>query len=613
MNKVLCCLLAVAAAVSPAFAQMDTVTVQAEDFSYKEAANIEIATYPNGEKIVGYLETGDVLRYNVDVSAGGVRVMEFRAAAAKETGKPVSSFDVVVNGKTAGTMDVNTGDWVEFRMLIFSQAIELASGSNVIELRFNAGVNIDYFLLIGTANPFSGSGTSADPYIINTAEELKYLADRVNAVGYMASYVAALAAKEMYNSRTEKRHFKLGGDIDLSSYNWTPIGYGSNSVKADHFYGVFDGDGKIIGGLRSTELAGLFFTCSSATIKNLGLTDVNIKSWTVGGIAASIRGNTVISNCYVTGNLEASGSSSEGIGGIVGGAISGSRISNCYSTATLKGRDNVGGIAGVLKDATITNSYATGAVSGGVNIGGLVGQLNSSSVTNSYAAGTVSGSSYIGGFVGDMDATSSISNSYSTAEVSGSYSNIGGFVGRLSGTVTNCYATGRVLADGDPSGGLVGARVGSGRAVSSYWDTQTTGFDVSAAGVGLSTAAMKAESSYEGWDFVSTWAIDANANGGYPTLRVDAPVSVKFRSAQVRNGANPLLPRVTVRGKTLTLTAVSAQSAYKIRLVDMRGKTVARFKAQGGGSFSLWGVSSGRYVVEVSGSGVRSRSAVVLR
>jgi hypothetical protein len=45
----------------------------------------------------------------------------------------------------------------------------------------------------------------------------------------------------------------------------------------------------------------------------------------------------------------------------------------------------------------------------------------------------------------------------------------------------------------------------------------------------------------------------------------------------------------------------------------MRGKTVARFKTQGGGSFSLSGISAGRYMVEIKTQSTRTTSAFVLR
>jgi len=70
-------------------------------------------------------------------------------------------------------------------------------------------------------------------------------------------------------------------------------------------------------------------------------------------------------------------------------------------------------------------------------------------------------------------------------------------------------------------------------------------------------------------------------------------------------------PLVSLRGHTLTLSA-PANSEYRIRLIDMRGKTVTRFKSSGGGSFSLAKIPAGRYVVEARGGGKVERVPVVV-
>jgi len=69
---------------------------------------------------------------------------------------------------------------------------------------------------------------------------------------------------------------------------------------------------------------------------------------------------------------------------------------------------------------------------------------------------------------------------------------------------------------------------------------------------------------------------------------------------------------LTLRGKTLTLSA-PANTAYGIRVLDVRGKTVSRFKSSGGGSFSLAKIPAGRYFVEARGGGKVERVAVVVR
>ncbi len=112
--------------------------------------------------------------------------------------------------------------------------------------------------------------------------------------------------------------------------------------------------------------------------------------------------------------------------------------------------------------------------------GGLVG-LNdrSSSITNSYSTGNVSSSSsssYAGGLVGLNDNNSSITNSYSTGNVSSfnslASSNAGGLVGENElSIIINSYSTGNVSSSASTNsnaGGLVGLNDDNGGITNSY-------------------------------------------------------------------------------------------------------------------------------------------------
>jgi hypothetical protein len=64
------------------------------------------------------------------------------------------------------------------------------------------------------------------------------------------------------------------------------------------------------------------------------------------------------------------------------------------------------------------------------------------------------------------------------------FSIVGGLAGDSTGTITNCYAIGKVTG-GTPDiaiGGLIGDAGGLGQTVSSYWDIQTSGQSESAGG-----------------------------------------------------------------------------------------------------------------------------------
>jgi hypothetical protein len=72
-------------------------------------------------------------------------------------------------------------------------------------------------------------------------------------------------------------------------------------------------------------------------------------------------------------------------------------------------------------------------------------------------------------------------------------------------------------------------------------------------------------------------------------------------------------PRVTIRGKTLSVVSSSSNSAAHIRLLDLRGRTVRNFTTTGSANFSLASISAGRYFVEIREDGRRFTTGVVVR
>jgi hypothetical protein len=147
-----------------------------------------------------------------------------------------------------------------------------------------------------------GRGTEADPYRISTRAHLEELATMVNGGTAYDGY-----------------HFRLTADLTGTV---TVIG---NSATFP-FSGTFDGDGhrvdlniNITG--ETQKYAGLFGYLSGATVKNTGVGGLVISSSTlpVGGICGAANYAT-ISNCYNTGNISSSYSSTSTsyAGGICG-------------------------------------------------------------------------------------------------------------------------------------------------------------------------------------------------------------------------------------------------------------------------------------------------------
>jgi hypothetical protein len=264
--------------------------------------------------------------------------------------------------------------------------------------------------------------------------------------------------------------YSVMANIDASSSGtehgdsgFVPIG--DSTTK---FSGKFHGNGHVISGLTinrgSTDYIGLFGV-SKGTIDSLGITYCNITGNAYVGSIAGYNDSGTISNCYSTGNVTGSNFA---VGGIAGYNDSGT-ISSCYSTGNITGsKYYVGGITGKNIYGTISSSYSTGMVSNGVSFaGGIAGENNNGTINTCYAAGKISGS-LSGGICGS----------------------------NYEGTISACYWN--INTTGQNSG---------------YGDNYNGSVSVT----GLSTAKMKASSSFSGFDFNTVWTIREDST--YPGLR----------------------------------------------------------------------------------------------
>jgi hypothetical protein len=130
---------------------------------------------------------------------------------------------------------------------------------------------------------------------------------------------------------------------------------------------------------------------------------------------------------------------------------------------------HVGGLVG-KNSGTVSNSYSTGNVTGGHHVGGLVGGNSKGTVSHCHFTGSVTGDERVGGLVGGNWA-SSVTNSYCTGNVTGS-NYVGGLVGKHDGTVSGSHSTGTVTGNSSV-GGLVGWN--SATVSGSYSTGNTTG------------------------------------------------------------------------------------------------------------------------------------------
>ena len=251
----------------------------------------------------------------------------------------------------------------------------------------------------GTYAPWThGTGTEADPFLIENAQQLAYLANRVNngldaAGGHVSNH---------------DLHYKLMTDVNLNgseTFQWTPIGYWISETNYYSFGGHFDGNSHTVSGLyinSSANRVGFFGYTDGATIKNL-----------------SVKGDTVAT----TGQCA---------GGIVGYA-SVNMIRNCYNGCNVSvGEYFIGGSYGLKISGGIAG-YTCNSNAGYTTI---INCYNTGKVYAIWIQNSIYGNTepYSGGVVGYNY------NSNNNAHI----------------FITNCYNTGNVVAADNSSGSILG-------------------------------------------------------------------------------------------------------------------------------------------------------------
>jgi uncharacterized protein YjdB len=312
---------------------------------------------------------------------------------------------------------------------------------------------------------------------------------------------AGFAVNVKAGSSYEGYTVTLGADIDLSGYNWIPIGY---------FTGTFDGGNYTITNLSintvNSQHSGLFSYTENATLKNVTISgNINASDYSyldVGGLIGTAV-STNISNCSSFVNVTAACTSvtaSSGYlkaGSLIGWAKSdgpGFSITDCSGTGNVTVSANsanlsitCGGLAGdvwgyynyqknIMRKVQISGcSYSDGTVTYSsspqnwyLQMGGLFGSVLYSDISNCSSNAVINSeanffNAQIGGFSGYC-CDSEICNTYSNSQISisGTDATAGGFIGYYDGEsitagISNCYATGSLVC-GTTSykGGFIG-------------------------------------------------------------------------------------------------------------------------------------------------------------
>ena len=442
---------------------------------------------------------------------------------------------------------------------------------------------------------------------INSIEALQAINDNATALAsrYRLTRNLNFNDPDSYLAGTINRNWIVSDFANTTDTGWTAIG---NSTTP--FSGEFDGNGYTISVLQinrdDSDDQGLFgVIAEGGIVRNLGLTELKIEArdW-VGGLVGVNQG--AIIDGFVIGEISAK----THVGGLVGGHLEAGLIANSYAAAVVEGTNNVGGLAGSIGivgggNPKIVNSYATGNVSAQHTVGGFAGLHVNGQISNSYATADVivvasddgqNNNGAVGGFVGQKSAAAEISNSYAAGNLLGNSADAtGGFVGRLFGsdTLRHSYSIGRVASSGSGNvGGFAGQ--GPGTALSSYWNSQTSTLDTSAAGSGQTTAELQepteangiyADWSAENWDFGTdtqypilkyTQSTITNITGALRACDGDGlPNCGDTISPQIHNGlknlrladANILFPPFTAKHRDLTGNYSGSVAANPIRLI----------------------------------------------
>lgn len=307
---------------------------------------------------------------------------------------------------------------------------------------------------------YKGQGTAADPYQISTLADLVYMSEQVNA--------SSENKVGNYYKIYKDKHFKLMNDIDMGTYQFTPIGADGYRM----FAGTFDGGGHTISNLIVNEPSkgynGLFGQADTVSlIKNINLVNPNVTGggiWTA-GLCGYSRGK--VENVHVTGGTIIN--TNAATGAVCGSLYVGDNL-HVDGTAVIGYAGWTGGITGEvyesLTNSDVVNSTVRGSAATGYSLGGVAGSIYGTG-SNLYFMGQLDGQ-YIrpadnvgvraGGVVGML--TGSLSNSFAVGSVTGygSYSMAGGVAGQvMGGSMDNCYFRGYVFTNfSRKTGGLVG-------------------------------------------------------------------------------------------------------------------------------------------------------------
>lgn len=444
----------------------DGITTPAQSILDGETATEPVAPVRNGYKFMGWLNGDEEYDFDTPVTAPVELTANWKAYhTVSFTGDGVNiPTQSIFDGETATEPSRPVRDNYRFTGWLFE-------GS---PYDFDSPVTSDIVLTADWLN--LGDGTSSNPYMLYTANDIQNFAARINNPEGNEEYLTA--------------YFRLGADIDMSGLtNFTSIGVTSyenedgDTVYCNGFEGVFDGNGHKISNVTITRnlrsgiaRVGFFATTYMALIKdvtfeNINYTieagaDINSIGAYFGGVVA-YAGLTQFSNVQVSGAMTANlfASNIAYIGGIAG-----NWDNTYYETEEDKNKDddektayivfventyaNVSIKAGTFSDGSSNKPSLESAIVGGL-FGNIKNDKNAAAIINSATAGEALGGQATGGLIGVIrDDKISIINCISTMTVRTTAKEASSYAGGLIG-LSNADA---ILLDSAYSGVVRGSK-----------------------------------------------------------------------------------------------------------------------------------------------------------
>ena len=281
---------------------------------------------------------------------------------------------------------------------------------------------------------------------ISTADELMDFASKINGGTYVVDATADMVVE-------------LTANIDMSGYDWIPIG----NSDTQFFAGTFDGN--------------------NHTISNLNMSNDSECGYYLGLFGMTMA---TIRDVHVSGKFvdKTDGISDYWFGSIAG--CTGGDVTGCTAEFTVYGENDelqgqiIGGIVGYGDNADLENCVSSTSVSGyaGGYLGGIAGYTDTCELVNCRNEGSfnitgTSGQTFIGGIAGQICGSSTLDhcvNNGNIAQMSTNLSGVtvGGICGYMYPTgdsctcqITNCTNNGSVETQARYAAGIVG-RAGFG-------------------------------------------------------------------------------------------------------------------------------------------------------